>query len=219
MTTRLDRSAPLFDGVLPSSRSAGRLTAGSAMMQDYAVRLLLASDASLHFEVAQEAADLVAATHISPESFAQLKSEQNLHVEFDRFSSHVVALLRQCEEAHYRLHVDWQRDVVTVTVFESTEFRDLAHLTLRLNVASEEGLRSYLWQRLRQEAERGSRLQVQLSERQSEMAKLRDDVERALEETRAVKRAAEADRLEFASSVERRREEALRVRSPRTLRG
>ena len=169
---------------------------------------------------------------ITVDIFAQIKEEQALRVDFDGFTRNVVQLFEKCTKNEFKvalvmaslapatvggggggMMVDESDNTSTaaiLNVFETTPFRELSHLTLRVERATEAQTRQYLWERLRQENRR-------LVSMNHSMKQLREETNARAEETRAVQAQLEAfklqmqaERLEFQQAFERRHADALR---------
>lgn len=184
----------------------------------------------LRIEVVSEDHDpfVLYLAEITLESFAALKEEQALRVNFEGFSHHVVQLLEKCAQGEFRLALSaaeaattpetsahHQDDVSTsnaaiLNVFETTSFRELSHLSLRLDRATETQTRQYLWERLRQENRRVTSLQTLVKRSDQDIKSKGDEVKDILAQLEAVKLQLSAERSEFQSAMERRHADALK---------
>jgi len=105
----------------------------------------------LHIQLTDETdAFLLYTLDISEDDFHVLKNEQNILVDFATFPSKFIELLRQCQGAaseehpHYVVQLSTQTGAPILTVIETNQFRQLAHIALRFVAGNDAAIKRYL---------------------------------------------------------------------------
>jgi spindle assembly abnormal protein 6 len=203
----VDRGEPLFHGRI----SALVERAGVAARKEDLVLRLLGGPRALVLELTRDDDLLFLLTmQVSESEFASLKAEQSLLVEFSSFAPKFVELLSQgfgCVLDLVGLPV--------LRVVEANQFRQLTHLALRFQPASDEQLKAHLSGRLGVALREGARAVAQCVElegalraAQGELAGLADELARLRESGRALEeRLARA----HGEQLSRAREESLKL--------
>jgi len=231
--SRLLGTAPSAIGTSTTSSSSDalltvRVLAGTGIVNQEPI---------LRVEVVSEDHDpfVLFLTEVNLDSFAILKEEQALRVNFEGFSLHLVQLFEKCAQGAFRLSlaaaaapaptgaqsrlgnesavqdVSASEDPAAIlNVFETTPFRELSHLSLRLERASEVQTRQYLWERLRQENRRVTALHANLKRSEHEIQSKGDEVKDVMAQLEGLKLQLNAERAEFQATIERRHADALK---------
>lgn len=154
--------------------------------------------------------------HMGEVEYPRFKADQCLFVDFGRFPRTLVDLLEQCcrEESGFHALLRVEDGTARLSMFETTAFRNLPHLALELQAASEERLRRYLVSGLRRAEQRAVYLQDALNqtrellqERTSRVDELMGQVAQLQQER---SRALDAVRAQHQAELAEAREQALK---------
>jgi spindle assembly abnormal protein 6 len=154
--------------------------------------------------------------HMAEEDYPHFKADQCLFVDFGRFPRTFVDLLEQCcrDTSGFHALLRIEDGVARLSIFETTAFRNLPHLTLELHVASEERLRQYLVSGLRQAEQQAVYLQDTLNQTRQLLEERTNRVDELMGQVAQLQqersRALDAIRAQHQAELAEAREQALK---------